>query len=507
MTRLCFCLALLAASGAQGAGVTFHKLTLGSEGEHGVFSVDLEGSGRRDIIGLSSGRIAIYRADPKEPSGFASTPEVLVTGPIAYYADAADVLPAKGKEILILTPTGVAAYAQENGHYNATPRPLIQCDTILSMATLRGGLAAQQSPNVAVLPWNFAFDANGDGLDDVLVPHDRGTDLYLQKAPGQFARPLTLGLFPVVYHLAAPGHKASEFRETTARSVRLEVIVPGLERRDVNGDGKPDLVCGAYWFAQKADGTFDTVAATLPPDLQTAAEQPLRRMDLNGDGRKDGIEEENVVDDPLNIVTRVRIFLADPNGQLPAAPTQVVVGQNILLNARLPVYDFNGDGALDFAMFKTDITVTEIAKWVRQSFGKIDGDLNFYLFDRKDGSYPRRPSFSKPIRMRFKVDLMEAMMGLVWERYLSTMMRFEGDFNGDGRLDLLVRDETNRIAIYLNSADPVRIYLGDPDIVLDNLPSFGGLALDDLNGDGATDVILYLGNFDHVLAAYISRRP
>ena len=49
------------------------------------------------------------------------------------------------------------------------------------------------------------------------------------------------------------------------------------------------------------------------------------------------------------------------------------------------------DGALDFAMFKTDISVTEVAKWVRQSFGKIDGDLNFYFFNRTLNRYGNRP--------------------------------------------------------------------------------------------------------------------
>ncbi|HRT96022.1 MAG TPA: VCBS repeat-containing protein, partial [Planctomycetota bacterium] len=198
--------------------------------------------------------------------------------------------------------------------------------------------------------------------------------------------------------------------------------------------------------------------------------------------------------------------------RLPENPTQVIVDQNVLIHTNLPLHDFDGDGCLDFAMYKTDITVTEIAKWVRQAFGQIEGNLNFFLFNRAANCYGTRPdrrvapSSSKPITMRFKVDLMEAMMGLVWERYLSTMMRFEGDYNGDGRPDLLVREKTEQISIYFNTGRRDPLFSRDPDIVLDNLPNFGGLALSDLNADGCTDLLLYSGNYDQVIAVYISRK-
>ncbi|MBM4036349.1 MAG: hypothetical protein FJ291_31830, partial [Planctomycetes bacterium] len=82
--------------------------------------------------------------------------------------------------------------------------------------------------------------------------------------------------------------------------------------------------------------------------------------------------------------------------------------------------------------------------------------------------------------------------------------------NGDGLPDLLVRQETNTLALYFNTGKPDRLYGRDPDVVipvkLDNAATFDGLALDDLNSDGASDLILYRGNYDDVLAAYISRR-
>jgi len=508
MMRAIVVLVALACATARGGTVSFQRLGLTGQGEHGIFSVDLDGNGRRDIVGLGYGRISVYRADPAQESGYAAEPELLMTGGQAYYADVADVLPAPGKELLVLAPTGVWCFTQEAGRFVPRAKPLLECATILATPPLQDAVAAARVPNVPVLPWNFAFDADGDGRDDVLIPHGKGTDLYLQKAPGQFADPITLRLFPIVQHFGAPGHKADELRGHAARAVRIQVIVHPIERRDVNGDGKPDLASGSFWFAQKVGGGFDPDPAEIPGSLRNSLTANLSNVDIDGDGRKDDLQNETDATDLMNIITRVRVFLAGADGAIPRSPTQVVVGQNILIQpyAELPIHDFNNDGTMDFAMFKTDITVTEIAKWVRLNLGKIDGDINFFLFDGKRRRYDRRPSYTKTVHLRFKIGVQEAMMGLVWDRYLSTMMRFDGDYNADGRLDLLLREETNTVALYFNTGDPRDLFPREPDIVLRDLPTFAGLALNDLNGDGASDIILYPGNYDAILAAYISKR-
>jgi len=506
------CLFLLVAAVARGGGVSFQQLSFAGEAENGIFAEDLDGDGFPDIVAMGRGRISIYRARPNSTPRYPTLPETVVTGSTAYFADVADVLPTRGKELLILTPRGVACFKHQGECYSPRPEPLLTCDTLLTAGPVRGAIeAAGAFRNVNVLAWNFAFDADGDGRDDILVPHGNGTDVYLQKEPGQFAKPVTLRLFPVVRHNGTWEDKAGALGARKARPVRIDLFVREIERRDVNGDRKPDLVCGTHWFAQKLEGGFDSTPALVPPGFRVAA--PRGFMDVNADGRTDRILADNKNEDLLNIVTRVRIFLADEQGIIPATPTQVVVGQNILVHTHLPVHDFNNDGALDFAMFETDIRVTEVAKWIRQSFGKIDGRVNFYFFDREAGRYPRRRSYAKPIRMRFKVDLTDAMMGIVWERYLGTMMRFEGDFNADGRLDLLVREETDRIALYFNTGDRRDLYPASPNVDLRKVPAFAGLAVDDLNGDRASDLILFatgdplapLARPNNVTTVYISQ--
>jgi len=510
--RLVVAIVACVAAVGQAASVSYQPLSFGGEAGNGVFAVDVDGDGSRDLIALGRGRISIYRGRRGKVPPYPTTPETVTTGSKAFFADVADVHPAPGKELVVLTPNGVSCHVQANGKYDPTPKPVLQCDTVVSLPLLRGALTRVAWATVDVLPWNFAFDADGDGREDLLVAHGGGTNLYLQTAPGKFAKPITLPLFPIVYHSGATDLKADGLSDQKATPVRLELLMRKIERRDVNGDGKLDLACGDVWFAQRHAGGFDPVPATVPGGAQVVPSRQV--VDINGDGRMDRIAEENSLDDPFNILTRVRYFLADANGTVPPSPTGTITGQNILVHTALPVHDFDGDKALDFAMLRTDITATDVGKWVRQSFGEIDGDLNIYLFDRSRNRYPRRPAYTKKIRMRFKVDLQDVMIGGVWERYLGSMMRFEGDYNGDGRLDLLVREKTDMIAIYFNTGKRRGMFPRRPDVVLDDLPTFSGIDIDDLNGDGASDIVLSstrsafgpsFGRSD-VIAVYISQR-
>jgi len=510
-----------AAAAVQAASVSYYPLEFQGAAEHGVFATDLDGDGTSDLVALGRGRISVYRG--QKGKLYPKTPEIILTGSAAYFADVADIAAAPGNELVVLTAHGISCFVHSQGRYASRAVKVLETDTILSLPLLRGAIENVAFATVDVLPWNFAFDADGDGRDDILVPHGDGTDVYLQTQPGTFAKPIRLRLFPLIFHSSVGGLQADALAKEAGGRVRLEFVMREMERRDVNGDGKPDLYCKpvvrmnvlvaeAIWFAQKHTGGFDPVPANVPGGLQLTPDR--QRVDINGDGRIDRIAEENALDDPFNIITRVRYWLADKDGRLTASPTDTIGGQNILVHTFLPVHDFNGDKALDFAMYKTDITVTQVAKWIRQSFGQIEGDLNLYYFDRKANRYPRTPAYTKPIRMSFKVDLQDVMIGGVWERYLSTMMRFNGDYNGDGRLDLLVREKTHRIGIYFNTGNGRRLYRRDPDVVIEDLPMFGGMDIGDLNSDGCDDLILSAAHDlfapgtprADVIAVYVSQR-
>jgi len=494
-------------STALGAEVTFQRLGFGTEADNGVFSEDIDGDGTRALIALGRGRISIYRPPAGEKSPYSEQAEVLTTGASAYFACVADVLPAKGKEILLLTPAGVSCFAHEDARrHSAKPQSLIACETLLGAPAVRGALAAARGADVDILPWNFAFDADGDGRDDLLIPTAQGIAVYLQKAPGQFAPPITLPVFPGMRLAVIAGPHGDDITPHTlsARStlpLRFELNLPKIESRDINKDGKPDIICGDVYFAQKAAGGFETVPGPVPPEaLPEATRGP---MDIDGDGRLDRLLVEHDLSDPFNLITRVRVFMAQKDGKLPERPIRTIVGQNILVYGDFPVHDFLKDGTLGFAMLKVDPAPFPH----RYKPGQVEGDLDFYLFDRDKNLYPRSPVYRKPIRMDFKIDPAQAMNVSLGEHYLGNAIRLGGDYNADGRPDLLVWEKSDELAIYFNTGRRNELFSRRPDIWLDKIPAFGRLGIADLNGDGASDIILY-GPKDRpnkVVAVYISR--
>jgi hypothetical protein len=510
----CAAAVLLSWFGLARAGeVRFQRIDLGGWADFGIFAEDVDDDGLRDILSFGYGRVAIFRAQKGDPPTFPKEPELLRTGTIGYFADVADVLPAKGKELLLLTPTGVMAYIQEDGRYAPRPMQLLECETLLTTQPARGAVAMSAFRAVKVLPWNFAFDVNGDGRDDLLIPHGGGTDVRLQTKPGTFGDPTVLPLLPVLFNQAPVRGSADYLSGLRAQTMTIELHVRETEARDVNGDGKRDLVWSTWWFAQKLDGTFDPTPAELPPEQHALrAPENVVVVDINGDGRLDRIEAEHSFDDPLNIASQVRYWLADDRGTA-GDPNGTIAGPNILVDKPdVPVRDFNGDGAQDFVLFRTDLSASQVASWIRQAFGKIDGTLNFFLFDRERNRYDRSPSVRKDLHISFSLPINEVIAGFVWVRYLGTMIRLEGDFNGDGKPDLMVRDRNTRVSIYHNIGGD-DLFPRKPHLQIVDMPEFAGLDLDDLNGDGASDLILYSG-FDsmqhdartgHVIAVYISQ--
>jgi uncharacterized protein (TIGR03437 family) len=243
-------------------------------------------------------------------------------------------------------------------------------------------------------------DLNGDGRPDIVVANaggDANTDpgslsIFLSSGGGNFQTPRTV---------AAGSHPV------------------WVAIRDLNGDGKPDLVVsnfgsnldkdagGIEVLLGNGDGTFKA------PVLYPAGFYPasLTVADVDLDGKPDIIAATN----NQNFIGRVAVLLGHSDGTFGAA-TLLTASQPI---ANIAVGDFNGDG-------KPDLIVANCCG---------ETDMTYFL-GNGDGTFGPETTFN----------------GGASPSYVAT-----ADFNGDGKPDLVMANALGPrgfITVLLNATQP-----------------------------------------------------
>jgi hypothetical protein len=254
------------------------------------------------------------------------------------------------------------------------------------------------------------------------------------------------------------GNGDGTFRTGTTIVLDLTVVAAA----DFNGDGTPDLLAIASngqaptilsVLLGKGDGTFQ-------PPINTNTGRTLATIavgEVNGDGKPDVIA---FGPDGLSV------FLSKGDGTFTALqPNGAIAGDVIILG------DFNGDGKVDLVSVTHGIGVIDV------SLGNGDG------------------TFQNPI-----------VGSSVFAAALAV-----GDFNGDGKLDLAVGEYPANGYFY---GTTLAVLLGNGDGTFQSagqqITAFAGLlAVGDFNGDGKLDVVadddgfeqIFFGNGDGTLTA------
>lgn len=235
----------------------------------------------------------------------------------------------------------------------------------------------------------------------------------------------------------------------------------GLVVKDMNGDGKPDLVVGnqlddsvIFYFNSSVPGSTPSFAATANVSFTTGNEPTgIAVADFDNDGLQDVITANKLSND-LTLLLSVTA----PGS---AAPTFTALPpiSNTGGPSAIVAEDFNGDG-------RVDVAVTE------ELLGVVNVRLNTTVS-------PGSPTLNG--------------VGIVGAGSAPTAI-FAADLNGDGKLDLVTANrDSNSVSILRNNCSPastVPSFSNVSTLILPAGSSPQGVAAADLNGDGRKDLLI-----------------
>lgn len=253
----------------------------------------------------------------------------------------------------------------------------------------------------------FSRDLNDDNREDLIIPNAGTLQLFIRNADNRYQPPISvvsdMRNFTNLY-----------IQDSLERDVGQTISIPSIELRDVNNDGRPDLISeteerfdvslansdGDY-FPQMPTYTVDREEirdrlgnfdfdqldfANLTGILALTHEELLQ--DVNGDNIDDFVMREG---------GKVSLFAGTATGMDFSQPKQVLrSGGNVLT---VFLHDEDGDGRKDLWLWRVEpISVGDIFLWLA-----ISGSINVeaFVYRNEGETFARRPARQVTVALKF----------------------------------------------------------------------------------------------------------
>jgi hypothetical protein len=434
-----------------------------------VAPADENGDGRTDLVvahGSAEGRrIAVFHQGesgyPEEPDRSYLVPE----GAVALLVE--DLREGGGAEVATIHPDRVIL------HEPGPAFPVwIEVESFFRFA-----------PEEGLPRWDLVAEMDGDPFREVVVPDTYGYRILGLEGvePGKIPRlraPTTARIDPIF----PSGFQGKMFI--------AEGALPRPVLRELDGKGGEDLAFAdggsLRAFLRDGEGRFplrtDLVEEITPlEELGEGAlgEVRLQLRDLSGDGKADLMVTRVIGEIGLfeTLRTHVAIFLGDGSGKFPATPDQILLVKGVSIDPE--IIDFDGDGDRDIfvSALRTDLLTNiknVMIRWVAVTYHGYAND--------GEGRFSRDPAITWEV---------EIPVGSIEQGRAVPFAWFRGDFDGDGRRDVLSVKGTDEAAAYPGGWDDDEYVFDDEDPIFQVPgPTSNRVQILDLTGDGRSDVIL-----------------
>jgi hypothetical protein len=373
--------------------------------------------------------------------------------------------------------------------------------SVLTLQTLQGN---GDGTYKALTAQNFSFsssvdlqgsspltlaDVNGDGKLDVIALIDNRTGQFA----GNYSVSTALGNGDGTFGAPGPSVISGSYLGFVYASSSVQVL-------DVNNDGKPDIVldCNNLIYTALGNGDNSFQPPVTSPFLSSGS---TVFADMNGDGFPDAVT-------PGANGVSISLGKGDGTFAAPALNAQYAANASSQQGAQLAVADFTGNHKLGVAVL--DVSQFEVSVFNGNGDGTLQGplvlsapvDFNPEDYQLVGALNANGDAYTDLVladgaasaflytalsdgKGNFKY--VQSLAGLPAD--LAGVETFQGDFNGDGKQDLILNGLAGEVWVALSKGDGT---FAAP--VSANMPTLACPvalgAAGDLNADGKTDMVI-----------------